>query len=141
MAHTPKIKRQWVKEEKITMRLLYKKGLLEGFKIKDLYWQEYYYTKKHCKTKGGFCHCIYMPEVYYSTTDYWGETDEHSVVDHVKQDLYWGAVDVSEMDEDGLPQSKFPRMNRRQFIAYLKRLPTKVNDRRINTILNKRVIE
>ena len=140
MACTPKIKKRWIKEEKQIVYLLYRKGLLKDFKVEDLYWQEYYwYNRKHYKSSGGYRWPVYMPEVHFSTSDYWGESDEHSIVDTINQHLYWGNIDTTNWDSDSgeYPPSLFPRMTRSQFIKYLKKLPTKVGDKRINKILNK----
>jgi hypothetical protein len=78
-----------------------------------------------------------MPEVHFCTTDYWGESDEHSVVDVVLQQLHWENVDTTNLDSDSgkYPKSTFPKMTRTQFIKYLKSLPTKVADKKINKIL------
>jgi len=83
-----------------------------------------------------------MPEIHFCTTDYWGESDEHGIVDIVLQELYWEHVDTTNWDSDSgeYPKSTFKKMTRGQFIKYLKGLPTKVGDRKINTIL-KRVNE
>ena len=48
-------------------------------------------------------------------------------------------VDTTNCDSDSgeYPKSTFPRMRRGQFIKYLKSLPTKVGDNKINKILKK----
>jgi hypothetical protein len=78
-----------------------------------------------------------MPEVHFCTSDYWGEYDEHSVVGAVLDSLYWEHVDTTNWDSDSgeYPKSTFPRMRRCQFIKYLKGLPTKVGDNKINKIV------
>ena len=79
----------WKKQEKRIVRLLYRKGLLSDFKLSELYWEEYHRLrsrkKKHSRK---YKNSVYAPEVHYSTTDYWGECDEHSVVGHVKEKLF-----------------------------------------------------
>ena len=147
MAHTPKIKRRWIKEEKQIVELLYKKGFIKGeFKLEDLYWESYNWFNKKCyKTKPNpydgkrYRFPIYMPEIHFSTSDYWGESDEHSVVDAVLERLYWEHVDMTNWDSDSgeYPVSTFPRMTRGQFIKYLKGLPTKVGDNKIKKVLKK----
>lgn len=137
---TPKIKRLWIKQEKQIVRLLYRKGLLNEFKIKDLYWAEYYCSNKNFyTTNGGFKSRIYFPEIHYWSTNYYGEGDEHSVVSTILDYLYWGNIDVKDWDEnsDTFPPSKFSRMTRQQFIEYLRKLPTKVCDNKINKVLSK----
>jgi len=148
---TVKIKRRWVKQEKRIVRLMYKKGLLSEFNINDLYWAEYYWVrKKTYKTRAHhygdkrYRFPVYMPEVHYWTTDYWGESDEHSVVDHVLEMLYWENVDTDNWDSDSgsYPQSTFNRrMGRPQLIKWLNKLPTKVHDNKIKKILRNRLDE
>ena len=145
MARTPKIKRRWIKEEKQIVYLLYRKGFMDGrWKLNDLYWAEYHwYNRKSFKTKHNlydgrrYKHPVYMPEVHFCTSDYWGESDEHSVVDEVLQWLHWEHVDMANWDSDEYPESTFPRMTRGQFIKYLKGLPTKVGDKKINVLLKR----
>lgn len=144
---TPKVKRKWIKDEKRIVRLLYRKGLLKNFKIDDLYWEEYNRLNRHYKSKPNkydgkiYRFNIYMPEIHFATHDYWGETDEHSVVSYVLEHLYWSNVDTDNWDKVGdlWPKSTFPKMNRQQFINYLRRLPTLVNDNKINKILKRRI--
>lgn len=140
MAHTPKIKRRWIKEEKQIVYLLYRKGLLEEFKVEDFYWAEYYWrNKKHYRSSGGYRWGVYMPEVHFWTTDYWGEGNEHSIVGTMIQHLYWTNIDTTNWDSDSgeYPPSKFPKMSRGQLIKYLKKLPTKIDDKKINKQLKK----
>jgi len=150
MATNPKIKRTWIKQEKRIVRLLYRKGLLGDFKIRDLYWAEYnWFKSRKYKVKNLisgkiYKHPIYMPEVHYYTTDYWGEGDEHSIVGTVLEHLHWVNVD----DEDWDPTSgEWPKStfnwdtSREQFIKYLSKLPTKVSDNKINKILKTKNID
>jgi hypothetical protein len=143
-----KIKRKWIKEEKRIVSLLYKKGFLKDFKVEDLYWAEYHWhNRKLYKSRSNKCdedgeiyrYPIYMPEIHYCTTDYWGESDEHSIVSHVKERLYWEHVDNTNWDpEYDYPKSTFNmRMTRLQFIKYLKKLPTIVPDNKINRVLKR----
>lgn len=147
---TPKVKRKWVKEEKQIVYLLYRKGFLKDFKVSDLYWAEYHWNnRKTYKTKTNrydgkrYRFPIYMPEIHYCTTDYWGESDEHSIVSHVLDMLHWQHVDMDNWDETSgeWPKSTFKRMNRNQFIHYLKQLPTVVPDNKINKVLRRSSIE
>ncbi len=138
---TPKIKRRWIKEEKRIVYLLYRKGLLKDFKVSDFYWAEYNWLGKRLrKSKNNqYRFPIYMPEVHYYTTDYWGESDEHSIVSYVLDMLHWQHVDMDNWDDTSgeWPKSTFKRMNRNQFIHYLKQLPTVVPDNKINKVLKK----
>ncbi len=141
MARTPKIKRRWIKEEKQIVNLLYRKGLLKDFKLKDLYWAEYNWHngKKYKSSNGKYSWPVYMPEVHYCTTDYWGESDEHSIVSTVREHLYWENIETEGWDIElgGYPPSKFKILTRGQFIKYLKKLPTKISDKKINKVLKK----
>lgn len=144
MAYTPKIKRRWVKEEKRLVYLMYRAGLLATFpKIEELYWKEYHSLKKTYKSKNvngdgrRYKFSIYMPEIHYCTTNYWGESDEHSIVDHVWQGLYWTHIDEANYDPTSFeyPNSLAPKMTRLQFIKYLKTLSVKVEDKKIKKVL------
>jgi len=137
MSANPKIKRRWIKQEKRTVRLLYRKGLLKDFPVDSLYWAEYNWFGKRLRKHGKHRYPVYMPEVHYCTTDYWGESDEHSVVRSVLDHLHWANIDTDEWDESqgGWPKSSFPRMSRDGFIKYLSGLPTLVPDTKINRIL------
>ena len=145
MATNPKIKRLWTKQEKRIVRLLYRKGFLKDFKIKDLYWAEYSWLgkKKYKSKRSKYSYPVYMPEVHYFTTDYWGESDEHSVVGTIKEHLWWDHADTENWDDTSgeWPKSKFPRMNREQFIKYLEKLPTKISDNKINRVLKTQKID
>jgi hypothetical protein len=150
MSCTPKIKRRWAKEEKRIVELLYKKGFIKGeFKLRDLYWAEYHWYNKKCyKSKPNsydgkrYRFPIYMPEVHFCTTDYWGESDEHSIVDSVLERLHWEYIDTTNWDSDSgeYPKSTFPKMTRANFIHYLEKLPTVVSDNQIKKVLRKKVL-
>ena len=139
MATNPKIKRLWTKQEKRIVKLLYRKGLLKDFKITDLYWAEFnwFRGRKYKSRYSKYSYPVYMPEVHYMTTDYWGESDEHSIVGSVKEHLWWGHAEMENWDDTSgeWPKSTFPKMTRQQFIKYLEKLPTKVNDNKINKLL------
>lgn len=141
---TAKIKRKWVKDEKRIVRLLYQKGFLKDFKITDFYWAEYYwYNKRKRKSRcGKYSFPVYMPEIHFFTTDYWGESDEHSIVSYVLDVLHWSNIDTTDWDETSgcFPKSTFPKMSRSEFIKYLKTLPTKVSDKKINKVLKRKFI-
>jgi hypothetical protein len=145
MATNPKQKRLWIKQEKRIVHLLYKKGLLTDFNVSDLYWAEYRWSnkKKYRSKHTKYRYPVYMPEVHYWTTDYWGEGDEHSIVDNILDSLFWDNIDHENWDSTSgeWPKSTFPRMNREQFIKYLCKLPTKVNNNKINKILKTQNID
>lgn len=127
---------KYKKEEKRIVRLLYKKGFLKDFKIEDFYWQSYakLRTKKR-KHKRKHRNIIWLPEVHYSTTDYWGEGDEHSIVEHINEMFYWENADSDNLDDNGYPISSWKRKSRIELIKYLQLLPTVVNNNKIRKIL------
>ena len=130
--------RVWKKQEKRIVKLLYRKGLLNDFKLSELYWEEYKLLhKRKRKHKRVYKFDKYAPEIHYSTVDYWGECDEHSLVDYVLDKLYWeNAVENTATEESfGYPDSAFKYKGRNWFINYLKQLPTKRTDSRINAVL------
>lgn len=151
MSCTPKIKRRWTKEEKRIVELLYKKGFIKGeFKLQDLYWAEYHWYNRKCyKSKHNsydgkrYRFPIYMPEIHFCTSDYWGESDEHSIVDSVLERLHWEYIDATNWDSDSgeYPKSKFKKMTRANFIHYLEKLPTVVSDNHIKKVLRKKVLD
>ena len=145
MATNPKVKRLWTKQEKRIVKLLYKKGFLKDFKTEDLYWAEFsWFNKKKYKSKHSkYSYPVYMPEIHYMTTDYWGESDEHSIVGTIKEEFWWGHAEMENWDNTSgeWPNSTFPKMTRQQFIKYLEKLPTKVNDNKIKKVLKTQRID
>lgn len=134
-----KSKRKWVKDEKRIVSLLYKKGFLTDFKIEDLYWAEYnWFGKKIRRSKfRKYKYPVYMPEIHYSETDYWGETTEYSIVSHINNVFYW---DNSSPEDDDYSKSSFKKMTREQLIHYLMKFPTIISDNKINKVLNKVIL-
>lgn len=138
--------RTWVKQEKRIVRLLYRKGFITDahFKCKDLYWAEYKTGRKRRQRKGEpkYKFSIYYPEVHYCSTDYWGESDEHSIVQHFLDTFYWTNIDERNWNPNNgeFPKTLFKNFDRKKFIKYLSSLPTKIGDNKINKILAKRII-
>jgi len=138
--------RTWVKQEKRIVRLLYRKGLIDDFhfKVTDLYWASYKPNgrarKRRNSPKYRFTTCY--PEIHYCSTDYWGESDEHSIVGHIKETFYWTHIDERNWNPNNgeFPKTLFRHFDRMKFIKYLSSLPTKRGDNKINKILS-RVIE
>lgn len=129
--------RKWVKDEKRIVRLLYKKGMLpDNIQVDNLYW-EYFRTNGRQRKRGcQYSFHNYLPEVHYCTYDYWGECDEHSVIENVKEGLYW-KYSIGEYDTYGWPISSFTFKGRTWFIKYLKSLPTVNNDNKIRVALKR----
>lgn len=144
MSVTPKCNRVWNKQEKQIVRLLYRKGLIETESLKEYYWQSFKPSGKRYRSSGRYSGRKwdnYLDEVHYSTTDYWGEVDEHPLVDGVINDLAWSGVpeDLGKVDNDDmwkvLGSSSFQYKGRKWFIKYLKALPTVRCDSKINEVL------
>lgn len=135
----------FIKQEKRIVKLLYKKGMLDNFKLEELYWASYLKTgKKYWYGSKGKTYRWpeFYPEVYYSTSDYWGECDEHSVVEHIQQTLYWTHIDERNWNPNNgeMPKSLFKYYGiryRKNFINYLESLPTKRSDNKIRKVINK----
>lgn len=138
-----KVKKIWIKQEKRIVNLIYKKGLMpKEFKIlEELYWAEYHNSLKTYKSKEKkYRFAEYYPEVHYSSTDYFGECDEHSLVKHIFEYMYWdNIINEEEIPEDGFPKSNFRIKNRNSFIKYLQNLKTVNSDNKINKI-TKRIV-
>jgi hypothetical protein len=122
--------RTFKKQEKIIVTLLYKKGYIEKKQIPELYWAEFFRTnrtKKGSKKSKNKFH-TYFPEIHYCSVDYWGEADEHSIVNEVLDNLLWSNV----VEENGPhTKSSFMYKGRVWFIRYLRSLPTVNSDNKI----------
>lgn len=130
-----KCQRKWVKQEKRIVKLMYRKGLIDHY-LEMLSWGEL--TCLDSKRKNMF---VYLPEIVYWTCDYWGEWDEHRLVDGVIDDIIWSDADYEELEGVYNPyglieKSKYIHLkSRKRFIEYLESLPTVRNDHKINWIL------
>ena len=127
----------WKKQEKRIVKLLYKKGLLNNFKLKDLYWECFKRQKTpKRKNKSGYKFLRYFPEIHFGTVDYWGDGDEHSLVDYILDEMYWDNTIKGTEDGSGYPDSSFKYKSRKWFIKYLNSLPSKKFNNNINKILS-----
>ena len=140
MSRTPKSNRVWNKQEKQIVRLHYRKGLLSN--MPNLYWASYRETGKRYKNKGSsFIWRGYLDEVYYCTWNYWGECDEHPLIDEIIDNLIEKGIPDSVFEDCGydyykaIKHSSFQYKGRRWFIKYLKGLPTVRCDSKINKLL------
>lgn len=126
-----KIQRKHLKLQKRTLRLLYRKGLIDKHEPEDLYWcdYDYHYSKRKYGNR------VPLMNVYFDTVDYWGEVDETDLIGNVIDLLWWdGAYDFCQ--ESGYPEkSTFEPRTKLEFIKYLEKLPTVRNDSKINVAL------
>ena len=141
MSRTPKSNRVWNKQEKRIVRLIYRKGLL-SLNTSDLYWASYKETGKRYKNKGSsFIWSGYLDEVYYCTWDYWGDCNEHPLVDEIIDNLIEKSIPDNVFEECGydyykaMEHSSFQGKGRRRFIKYLEGLTTVRCDAKINKVL------
>lgn len=139
MSRTPKINRVWNKQEKRIVRLLYRKGF--DVDLSNLYWASYKETGKKYKPKGStFSSLGYRDEVYFCIWDYWGECEEHSLVDTFIEMMAWENIPADVLKNcddmcDVYSRSNFQCKGRKWLIKYLSALPTVRCDSKINKIL------
>lgn len=139
MSRTPKINRVWNKQEKRIVRLLYRKGF--EIDLSTLYWASYKKTGKKYKHKGStFSSLGYRDEVYFCIRDYWGECEEHSLVDTFIEMTVWENIPYDVLKNCGdmcevYSRSNFQYKGRKWLIKYLSALPTVRCDSKINKIL------
>lgn len=129
----PKPLRRSIKNEKRILKLLYRKGLLDEFMDLGIHWAAYkeFNQRKYWKR-------LYYIELYFWTTDYWGESDEHSLIWRVIENH---VIDSKQNfgDDDDINNylhrwwQKHNTFNK--IIGYLKSLPTKRGDSGINKFL------
>ena len=121
--------RRCYKEEKRIIKLLYRKGLLNETNLSNLYWEELRYVGN------GRCY-QYISEMHLGWTDYWGEGDSKSIIDIIKEEIYWANIDGEEEHEgEYYPVSSLKINTRSEFIKYLTKLPTIRRDSKINELL------
>lgn len=131
---TPKALRKWVKDEKRLIKLLYQKGFLESsYSVDRIYWAAYKRSGKRVKCRGKK-YAEWLPELHYCTRDYWGEYDEHGVVDSVLDNIYWTDGIYNEALNTYTPSTNIT--SREKLMAHLMTLPTVIKDSKINKVLN-----
>lgn len=139
MSKTPKINRVWNKQEKRIVRLLYRKGF--DIDLSNLYWVSYKKTGKKYRCNGStFSSLGYRDEVYFCIKDYWGEYEEHSLVDVFIEMKTWENIPADVLKNcDHMSEvyslSNFQYKSRKWLIKYLSALPTVRCDSKINKIL------
>jgi hypothetical protein len=129
--------RRRIKEDKRIIILLYRKGELAFLdNIKDLYWEYYKHIGTSPKGKHrNYSRLMYLGEIHFATRDYFGETDEHGVVDMHLEHTFWEEVGE---DWDGMNEipASIRNYTRKQLIRDLKSQPNvKHGSKEINYIL------
>ena len=71
-------------------KLALEAGMIDAKFFNELYWAEYRQDRMRKKRGRKYRHCKYFTELHYWTCDYWGESDEHSLIGYVQDMLYWG---------------------------------------------------
>lgn len=127
--------RKHKKDEKRILKLMYKKGFFKVLHLdfSDLCW-EYSMEGKMLRRRRGKSKYSYnelLPELHVWTQDYYGEGDSRSVVECFREYLWYSQSE--EQDESGFPNEK--SKNNSELIAYLKTLPTKNNNSKLNPLL------
>jgi hypothetical protein len=131
--------RRRIKEDKRIIILLYRKGKLALLcDINQLYWESYNFISISPKGKHRkYRRLMYLAEIHFSTTDYFGETDEHAVIDRHLEYKFW--EDAGE-DWDGMNEipASIRNYTRKQLIRDLKSQPNvKYGSKEINYILRR----
>lgn len=74
LKYMEKAVRVWYKQEKRIVRLMYQKGLIDDFKLSELYWERYKLTEKKMgrKPRKKYVFTTHYPEIHFCTVDYWG---------------------------------------------------------------------
>lgn len=139
--------RKWVKEEKRIFRLLFRTGILlhhgpdtRGQSLDEFYYWQGYRRARIRKRKHGqkYRHAIYLPEIHYSTTDYFGEADEYAIIPRVIDYLYWGSVSKDweyDSESGAWPPSEFKYRGRKWFIGWLEKQPVINISTKVNRVL------
>lgn len=137
-----KNQRVHIKQEKVILKLLYKKGIMikESLGIDDIGWEDSRrYKKKRLRknSKNKYSGHRYTPVLNFYWVDYWGEGDGRELIE-MMIDWYW-FIKCTNNDFDlmGMPKVKGP--NRKEFIKYLRTLPNVNNDFKINDLLKVRL--
>lgn len=124
-----------LKDEKRILKLMYKKGFFKILNIdfEDLSWELLLEGKRQRKRKGEWVYRDFLPELHVWSRDYWGECDSNSLVDCLKQYLFWETAKDYDL-ETGFPiNQKYPTT--KFLIEYLTKLPTVNNDSKFNKYL------
>lgn len=131
-----KSERKYIKQEKMILKLICKKGLMikEDIGISAIGWASSVRGKKirlRKNSKNKYNGWRWLSSLNYYTFDYWGEGDECSLIDMLIYRYWFESTTV--FDDCGMPLDKVP--TREEYIKYLRSLPNINNDSRINSLL------
>jgi len=80
------------KHSKIIAKLALSKNLIDKKFYDELYFEAFKsYGKPKRKSKSGYGFDRYYIELHYCTCDYWGEWDEHSLIDYIRDLFFYGS--------------------------------------------------
>lgn len=133
-----KKQRVHIKQEKVILKLLYKKGVLikESLGIEDIGWD---YSLRHKKKRlrknsaNKYIGHRYIPVLHFYWFDYWGEGDSREFIEMMIDWFWYIKCDNNYFDCRGMPKIKRP--SRKDLITYLRSLPNVNNDFKINELL------
>jgi len=101
--------RVFKKRSAIIARLLLQAGMITPKFFNGLYWAEF--RRKRNKKKRGkqWSRLQYYRELHYWTQDYWGECDEHSVIDMAFDILFDKLITFDEVTLEYVYPEKWPK--------------------------------
>ena len=104
--------RVFKKHSVIMAKLALKSGIIKPDFFNGLYLESY--RRKKNKKRGYSKYNIkiqYYTELYYSSVDYWGECDEHSLISYIFDVFFWDLVTYESETNVTIYPKKFPRNN------------------------------
>lgn len=101
--------RLFKKHNTIIARLLLQSGIITPKFFNELYWAEFRRSKNKRWKQNGWYKFNYYTELHYSTIDYWGECDEHSVIKMAKDILFDKLITFDEVTLKYVYPEKWPK--------------------------------
>jgi len=86
--------RLFKKDSAIIARLAVRAGFIKPKLFNNLYWAEFHRKSNKKRKRGKGSRLQYYTELHYSTSDYWGEWDEHSLISFIFDCYYWDMVEI-----------------------------------------------
>lgn len=111
-------KRNFKKHSAIIARLMLKLRWIEPKFFNKLYWESYRSSKNKRRKRNGWYNFNYYTELYYSTRDYWGECDEHSLINLVYDMLVDGEI----IYNDVIDEYEYPKTWIKTTLSAIKKL-------------------